>query len=47
MEVFFRELSQEEIVQVGKKAAEKVNLVISETGLNTIIELCKKWPRSS
>jgi ATP-dependent Lon protease len=36
MEVFFRELSQEEIVQVGKKAAEKVNLVISETGLETL-----------
>jgi ATP-dependent Lon protease len=36
MEVFFRELSQEEIVKVGKKAAEKVNLAISDAGLETL-----------
>ncbi|MEH7176409.1 ATP-dependent protease LonB [Neobacillus vireti] len=36
MEVFFRELTQEEIIQVGKKAAEKVNLDISEVGLDIL-----------
>jgi ATP-dependent Lon protease len=36
MEVFFRELTQEEIVKVGKKAAEKVNLTISDAGLETL-----------
>jgi ATP-dependent Lon protease len=36
MEVFFRELTQEEIVQIGKKAAEKVNLAISEAGLDIL-----------
>ncbi|OLS41503.1 ATP-dependent protease LonB [Bacillus sp. MRMR6] len=36
MEVFFRELTQEEIVKVGKKAAEKVNLAISDAGLETL-----------
>lgn len=36
MEVFFRELTEEEIGAVGKKAAEKVKLVISEKGLNTL-----------
>ncbi|MFP7299866.1 ATP-dependent protease LonB [Neobacillus niacini] len=36
MEVFFRDLTQEEIVQVGKKAAEKVKLDISETGLEIL-----------
>lgn len=36
MEVFFRELTQEEIIQVGKKAAEKVNLDISENGLDIL-----------
>ncbi|MDP4163051.1 MAG: ATP-dependent protease LonB [Bacillota bacterium] len=36
MEVFFRDLSQEEISIVARKAAEKVNLKIYETGLNTL-----------
>jgi ATP-dependent Lon protease len=36
MEVFFRELTQEEIIQVGRKAAEKVKLDISEEGLDIL-----------
>ncbi|MEH7254601.1 ATP-dependent protease LonB [Neobacillus niacini] len=36
MEVFFRDLSQEEIIQVGQKAAEKVELAISEGGLEIL-----------
>lgn len=36
MEVFFRELSQDEIAVVGKKAAEKVNLSISDEGLEIL-----------
>lgn len=36
MEVFFRELTQEEIIEIGKKAAEKVNLDISEVGLDIL-----------
>ncbi|MBM7691963.1 Lon-like ATP-dependent protease [Peribacillus deserti] len=36
MEVFFRELDEEEISAVGKNAAEKVNLKISEYGLSTL-----------
>lgn len=36
MEVFFRDLTQEEIIQVGKKAADKVKLDISETGLEIL-----------
>jgi ATP-dependent Lon protease len=36
MEVFFRDLTQEEIIQVGQKAAEKVKLDISETGLDIL-----------
>jgi len=36
MEVFFRELTQEEIIQVGKKAADKVKLDISEAGLDIL-----------
>lgn len=36
MEVFFRELTEEEIVTVGKKAAEKVNLSISDNGLKIL-----------
>ncbi|WP_338470428.1 ATP-dependent protease LonB [Niallia sp. XMNu-256] len=36
MEVFFRELSQEEISIVAKKAADKVNLEISEKGLEIL-----------
>lgn len=33
---FFRDLTQEEIIQVGQKAAEKVKLDISETGLDIL-----------
>src|SRR3954471_11560209 len=36
MEVFFRELSQEEIAIIGKKAAEKVQINISEEGLDIL-----------
>ncbi|WP_428909302.1 ATP-dependent protease LonB [Niallia sp. Krafla_26] len=36
MEVFFRELSQEEISIVAKKAADKVDLTISEKGLEIL-----------
>ncbi|MGJ7920522.1 ATP-dependent protease LonB [Neobacillus sp. LXY-4] len=36
MEVFFRELTQEEITSVARKAAEKVNLAISENGLHIL-----------
>jgi ATP-dependent Lon protease len=36
MEVFFRDLTQEEIVKVGLKAAEKVKLDISEAGLDIL-----------
>ncbi|WP_404355697.1 ATP-dependent protease LonB [Cytobacillus firmus] len=36
MEVFFRELAEEEIVAVAGKAAEKVNLAVSEKGLGIL-----------
>jgi ATP-dependent Lon protease len=36
MEVFFRDLTQEEIIQVGRKAADKVKLDISEAGLDIL-----------
>jgi Lon-like ATP-dependent protease len=36
MEVFFRELTQEEIFKVAKNAADKVNLNVQETGLHTL-----------
>jgi ATP-dependent Lon protease len=36
MEVFFRELTKEEIAIIGKKAAEKVKLDISEKGLDIL-----------
>ncbi|UQD52922.1 ATP-dependent protease LonB [Bacillus methanolicus] len=36
IEVFFRELNQEEIAVVAKKAAEKVRLSITEQGLNIL-----------
>ncbi|WP_404322451.1 ATP-dependent protease LonB [Cytobacillus firmus] len=36
MEVFFRELAEEEIVAVAGKAAEKVNLAVSEQGLGIL-----------
>lgn len=36
MEVFFRELEREEIIRVAEKAANKVELSISDTGLSTL-----------
>ncbi|GIN38678.1 MULTISPECIES: ATP-dependent protease LonB [Heyndrickxia] len=36
MEVFFRDLEQDEIAKVAKKAAEKVNLTIDESGLQIL-----------
>ncbi|MBG9546470.1 ATP-dependent protease LonB [Cytobacillus firmus] len=36
MEVFFRELAEEEIIAVAGKAAEKVNLAVSEIGLGIL-----------
>ncbi len=36
MEVFFRELTQDEIAIVGKKAADKVNLHINEKGIEVL-----------
>ncbi|MEK5523687.1 ATP-dependent protease LonB [Heyndrickxia sporothermodurans] len=36
MEVFFRDLEQEEIAKVAKKAAEKVNLSLSESGMHIL-----------
>jgi ATP-dependent Lon protease len=36
MEVFFRELSMEEISSIAEKAAEKVNLKIGEKGIETL-----------
>src|SRR4051812_1955091 len=36
MEVFFRDLNQEEIVEIANKAAKKVNLKINETGVTTL-----------
>jgi ATP-dependent Lon protease len=36
MEVFFRDLTQEEIVKVGQNAADKVKLDISEAGLDIL-----------
>ncbi|MDP4084527.1 MAG: ATP-dependent protease LonB [Bacillota bacterium] len=36
MEVFFRELTEEEIYSIAKKSAEKVRLSISDTGLHTL-----------
>ncbi|XJZ26398.1 ATP-dependent protease LonB [Bacillota bacterium Lsc_1132] len=41
MEVFFRELTQEEIYEVAKKAAEKVNLSIQESGLNILADYAR------
>ncbi|MCL6573747.1 MAG: ATP-dependent protease LonB [Bacillus sp. (in: Bacteria)] len=36
MEVFFRDLSQEEVAKISKKAAAKVNLAIKETGVEIL-----------
>lgn len=41
MEVFFRELTEEEIEKVGKKAADKVKLDISEEGLATLAKYAR------
>lgn len=41
MEVFFRELTEEEIEKVARKAAAKVNLAISEVGLNTLAQYAR------
>lgn len=41
MEVFFRELTEEEIEKVGKKAADKVKLEISEAGLGTLAKYAR------
>lgn len=38
MEVFFRELTEEEIEKVARKAASKVNMKISEVGLHTLAQ---------
>ncbi|TCJ03082.1 ATP-dependent protease LonB [Cytobacillus praedii] len=36
MEVFFRELLEDEIIEIGRKAADKVNLTISENALSIL-----------
>jgi ATP-dependent Lon protease len=41
MEVFFRELNQEEIASIAKKAAEKVNLQINDSGLETLSQYAR------
>ncbi|PLT32368.1 ATP-dependent protease LonB [Bacillus sp. V5-8f] len=41
MEVFFRELNREEIIEVAKKAANKVKLSISDKGLETVSEYAR------
>lgn len=41
MEVFFRELTEDEIKLIGKKAAAKVNLPISEKALNLLSTYCR------
>ncbi|WP_141431875.1 ATP-dependent protease LonB [Bacillus sp. 03113] len=41
MEVFFRELTEDEIAKVGKKAAEKVKMNISEKGIQTLSSYAK------
>src|SRR5690606_3668154 len=41
MEVFFRELTEDEIMIVAKKAAEKVNLSISDNGLKIVGKYCR------
>ncbi|CRK84325.1 ATP-dependent protease LonB [Neobacillus massiliamazoniensis] len=41
MEVFFRDLNQEEIITVAKKAAKKVNLAINETGVETLSQYAR------
>ncbi|MCM3360681.1 ATP-dependent protease LonB [Niallia sp. MER TA 168] len=41
MEVFFRELTKEEVIKIGKKAADKVNMSISEKALDTLSEYAR------
>ncbi|MER2059774.1 MAG: ATP-dependent protease LonB [Niallia sp.] len=41
MEVFFRELTKEEVIQIGKKAADKVNMSISEKALDTLSDYAR------
>jgi Lon-like ATP-dependent protease len=41
MEVFFRDLNQEEIITVANKAAKKVNLAINETGVETLSQYAR------
>ncbi|MGG0736540.1 ATP-dependent protease LonB [Niallia taxi] len=41
MEVFFRELTADEVVKIGEKAADKVRLDISEESLNTLAEYAR------
>ncbi|MFP3720672.1 ATP-dependent protease LonB [Niallia circulans] len=41
MEVFFRELTKEEVIQIGKKAADKVKVRISEKALDTLSEYAR------
>ncbi|WP_445489643.1 ATP-dependent protease LonB [Niallia sp. 03133] len=41
MEVFFRELTKEEVVKIGKKAADKVNLTISDQSLDILAEYAR------
>ncbi|MBN6887898.1 ATP-dependent Lon protease [Cytobacillus horneckiae] len=46
MEVFFRELTEEEIEDVAKKAADKVNLKISDHGLHTLASYARNGRES-
>ena len=46
MEVFFRELDRNEIMAVAKNAADKVEMAISEKGLQVYFGLCTQWSRS-
>ncbi|WP_110927110.1 ATP-dependent protease LonB [Bacillus massiliglaciei] len=41
LEVFFRDLNREEIVKVAKRAAEKVEISISDQGLDSIAEYAR------
>ncbi|RFU71548.1 ATP-dependent protease LonB [Peribacillus saganii] len=41
MEVFFRELQQEEVITIGRKAADKVKLPISDKALETLSDYAR------
>lgn len=41
MEVFFRELTEDEVFAVARKAAEKVNVAIHDTGLNVLAKYAR------